>query len=168
MVPGGCGGKRGGDGGLVWRLWGFRQEKFLIHALFYWNRETLLRSSLQESVDSHPALQRSFSAAVFLGHQASCLSAVVEDESPTVVERNLFGLPGGAYSFAKATAHTLVEALGLCAGGVPFLVEPVQVRVVIRDPFLDGLPDHKERTVCGPFGGRWSRAAAMKSGAVKI
>jgi len=71
-------------------------------------------------------------------------------------------------SFAKATAHKLVEALGLCAGGVPFLVEPVQVRVVIRDPFLDGLPDHKERTVCWPLGGRWSRAAAMKSGAVKI
>jgi hypothetical protein len=69
-------------------------------------------------------------AAVFLGHQASCLSAVVEDESPAVAERDLFGLPDG----------TLVVALGLCAGGVPFLVEPVQVRVVIRDPFLDGLP----------------------------
>ena len=30
------------------------------------------------------------------GRQVSCLSAVVEDESPAVVERNLFGLPGGA------------------------------------------------------------------------
>ena len=69
-------------------------------------------------------------AAVFLGHQASCLSAVVEDESPAVAKRDLFGLPGGA----------LVEAFRLCAGGVPFLVEPVEVRVVIRDPFLDGLP----------------------------
>ena len=68
--------------------------------------------------------------AVFLGHQASCLSAVVEDESPAVAKRDLFGLPGGA----------LVEAFRLCAGGVPFLVEPVEVRVVIRDPFLDGLP----------------------------
>ncbi|MDB4326140.1 hypothetical protein N9958_00270, partial [bacterium] len=65
-----------------------------------------------------------------LGHQASCLSAVVEDESPAVAKRDLFGLPGGA----------LVEAFRLCAGGVPFLVEPVEVRVVIRDPFLDGLP----------------------------
>jgi len=103
-------------------------------------------------------LPSSFWAAVFLGHQASCLSAVVEDESPAVVERNLFGLPGGA----------LVEALGFCVGGVPFLVEPVEIRIVVGDPFLDGLPDNKERTVCWPFGGRWSRAAAMKSGAVKI
>jgi hypothetical protein len=39
----------------------------------------------------------------------------------------------------------LVEALGLIASGLPFLVEPVQIRVVIRDPFLDGLPDNKER-----------------------
>ena len=62
----------------------------------------------------------------------------------------------------------MVEALGFCVGGVPFLVEPVEIRIVVGDPFLDGLPDNKERTVCWPFGGRWSRAAAMKSGAVKI
>jgi hypothetical protein len=98
--------------------------------MFYWNRETLARFSWHESVDSQSALPRSFLAAVFLGHQASCLSAVVEDESPAVAERDLFGLPGGA----------LVEAFRLCAGGVPFLVEPVHVRVVVRDPFLDGLP----------------------------
>ena len=71
-----------------------------------------------------------FLVAVFSGHQVSYLSAVVEDKSPAVVEWNLVRLPGGA----------LVEALGLCASGVPFLVEPVEVRVVIRDPFLDGLP----------------------------
>ena len=115
---------------MVWRLWGFRQEKPLIHARFYWNREILARFSWHESVDSQSALPRSFLGAVFLGHQASCLSAVVEDESPAVAKRDLFGLPGGA----------LVEAFRLCAGGVPFLVEPVEVRVVIRDPFLDGLP----------------------------
>ena len=34
-AKGGCGGKRGGDGGLVWRWAVFRQEKSLIHALFY-------------------------------------------------------------------------------------------------------------------------------------
>jgi hypothetical protein len=34
-VKRGCGGKRGGDDSLVWRLWGFRQEKSLIHAIFY-------------------------------------------------------------------------------------------------------------------------------------
>ena len=59
-----------------------------------------------------------------------------------VVEQDLFGLPGGTYSFAnrrrsrsyggqEASAHRLVVGLGLCAGGVPFLVEPVQVRVVV-------------------------------------
>jgi hypothetical protein len=64
-----------------------------------------------------------------------------------VVEWDLFGLPGGTYSFAnrrrsrsyggqEASAHRLVEALGLCAGGVPFLVEPVQVRVFVGDPFF--------------------------------
>jgi len=93
-----------------------------------------------------------------LDHQVSWLSAVVEDESPAVAEGDFFGLPGGA----------LVEALGLIAGGVPFLVEPIEVRVFVRDPLLNGLPNHKERTVCWSLGGRWSRAAAMKSGALKI
>ena len=49
-----------------------------------------------------------------------------------------------ASSYAKApadkTEHRLVGALGLVTCGVPFLVEPVEARVVIRDPFLDGLP----------------------------
>ena len=102
-------------------------------------------------MDSQSALPSCFLAAVFLGHEASSLSVVVEDECPAVAERDFFGLLGGAYSFAnrrrsrsyggqEATAHRLVEAPGLCAGGVPFLVEPVQARVFVRDPFLDGLP----------------------------
>jgi hypothetical protein len=40
------------------------------------------------------------------------LLGVVEDQNAAVVERDLFGLPGG----------TLVVALGLRAGGVPFLL----------------------------------------------
>ncbi|MFT6182150.1 MAG: hypothetical protein ACJA1W_004523 [Akkermansiaceae bacterium] len=32
--------------------------------------------------------------------------------------------------------RALVVALGLCAGGVPFLVEPIEVRVFVRDPFF--------------------------------
>ena len=53
-------------------------------------------------------------AAFSLGYQASCLSAVVEDESPALAKSDLFGLPGGA----------LVEGIvfALCAGRVPFLV----------------------------------------------
>jgi hypothetical protein len=35
--------------------------------------------------------------------------------------------------------RALVVALGLCAGGIAFLVEPVQVRFVVGDSFLDGL-----------------------------
>ena len=139
---------------MVWRLWGFRQEKPLIHARFYWNREILARFSWHESVDSQSALPRSFLAAVFLGHQASCLSAVVEDESPAVAKRDLFGLPGGA----------LVEAFRLCAGGVPFLVEPVEVRVVIRDPFLDGLPGWLDLLDGIDVEGRRWRARLWKDG----
>ncbi|MFT7304285.1 MAG: hypothetical protein ACI8UZ_003135, partial [Akkermansiaceae bacterium] len=55
--------------------------------------------------DSPTALPSSFLAAVFLGHQVSYLSAVVEDESRAVVERNLFSLPGGASSFAMASSY---------------------------------------------------------------
>jgi hypothetical protein len=84
--------------------------------------------------------------------RGTCLSAVVEDQDAAVAEWVLFGLPGGTYSFAnrrrslsyggqEATAHKLVVALGLIAGGAPFLVEPVQVRVFVRNPFLDGLPE---------------------------
>ena len=79
---------------------------------------------------SHVRIAKIVFGSGFIGRQVSCLSAVVEDESPAVADRDLLGLPD----------ETLVVALGLCTGGVPFLVEPVEVRVVIRDPFLDGLP----------------------------
>jgi len=63
------------------------------------------------------------------------LSTAVEEQSPTIAERDLFRLPGGV----------LVEALELVGSGIPFLVESVQIWTVIRDPLFDGLPDHKER-----------------------
>jgi hypothetical protein len=56
-------------------------------------------------------------------------SGIPEDQGVAVSERDFLGLPIWA----------LGEALGLCAGGTPFLVEPVQIRFVIGDPFLDGL-----------------------------
>jgi hypothetical protein len=56
-------------------------------------------------------------------------SGIFEDEGAAIAERDFFWPPIWA----------LVEALGLCAGEVPFLVEPVQVRFVVGDPFLDGL-----------------------------
>ena len=62
---------------------------------------------------------------------------------------DFFGLPGGAYSFAtsfaeamavkKAAAHKLVERVWLRLGWGPRLVEPVQIRLFIVDPFLDCL-----------------------------
>ncbi|MFT6177668.1 MAG: hypothetical protein ACJAQT_003526 [Akkermansiaceae bacterium] len=64
------------------------------------------------AVDSQPALPSSFLTAVFLAHKASCMAAILEDENPAVVERDFFGLPGGA----------LVKALRLIPGGVPFLL----------------------------------------------
>ncbi len=115
--------------------------------MFDWYRETLARFSQRESVDPQPALPRSFLPAVFC-HQVSCVSAVVEDEDAAVVEGNFDGLPG----------RSLVVALGLGAGGVSFLIEPVEVRVFVRDPLFDGLP----RWLDGLHGidveGRWWRA----------
>ena len=48
-------------------------------------------------------------------------SGIFEDQGAAIAERDVLGLP----------IRALVEALGLCAGGVPFLVEPVQVRFVV-------------------------------------
>ncbi len=73
-----------------------------------------------------------FGSGFFVGGRGIDLLGVVEDQDATVVEQDLLGLPGG----------TLVEGLGLCAGGVPFLVKPVQVWIVVGDPFLDGLPNN--------------------------
>ena len=143
MVPGGCGGKRGGDCGspyakassyarapadrpadkLVWLLWGSRQEKFPVHAVFHWSREIQTRISWFGIMNFQPALPSSFLAAVFLDHQVSFLSAVIGDQNAAISERDFFGLPGGTYSFAKASSYAkasadrpadrLVEALGL-------------------------------------------------------
>ena len=49
-------------------------------------------------------------------------SGIVENKDATVSE-GVDGLPGG----------TLVEVIGLGAGGIPFLVEPVEVVVFVRD-----------------------------------
>jgi hypothetical protein len=49
----------------------------------------------------------------------------------------------------------LVVALGLCAGGVPFLVEPIEVRVFVRDPLLDGLPRWLDGLHGLDIEGRW-------------
>ena len=49
----------------------------------------------------------------------------------TIAETNFDCLPSG----------TLVEGIVVapCAGRVPFLIEPIEVRIVIRNPLLDGL-----------------------------
>jgi len=36
--------------------------------------------------------------------------------------------------------RTLVEGVGLGAWWLAFLIEPIEIRVVIRNPFLDRLP----------------------------
>ncbi len=60
-------------------------------------------------------------------------SGIFEDQGAAVTERDFFWPP----------IRALVELVGLCAGGVPFLVEPVQIRFVVGDPFLDGLRGNK-------------------------
>ena len=57
-------------------------------------------------------------------------SGIFEDQGAAIAEGDFFWLPGGA----------LVELIGLGVGWGPRLVEPVQVRFVVGDPFLDGLP----------------------------
>ena len=47
-----------------------------------------------------------------------------------IAEGDFFGMPGGG----------LVELVGLRLGSGPRLVEPVQIRFVIGNPFLDRLP----------------------------
>ena len=59
----------------------------------------------------------------FFRYKVSILSAVVEDEITAVTERDLFGLPDGPS----------VVVIGLCSGGVPFLVEPVQIQVEVQN-----------------------------------
>ena len=55
----------------------------------------------------------------------------------------------------------MVVALGLGAGGVSFLVEPIEVRIVIRNPFLDGLPRGLDRLHGLDVEGRRRRAGEM-------
>ena len=47
-------------------------------------------------------------AAVALGSLRAA-SGIFEDQGAAVAEGDFIGLPGGGYSFAKATAHKLVE-----------------------------------------------------------
>jgi hypothetical protein len=56
--------------------------------------------------------------------------SIFEDQCAAISERDFFWPP----------VRALVVALRLSAGGVFFLVEPVQVRFIVGDPFLDGLP----------------------------
>ena len=75
-------------------------------------------------------------------------SGIFEDQDAAIAERDFIGLPGGG----------LVEALGLGVGWVPRLVEPVQIRLVIGDPFFDGLPGWLDGLHGLDVEGRWRRA----------
>ena len=81
-----------------------------------------------------PLCQRVVLAAVVL-EPLWAESAIFEDQGAAIAERDFFWPP----------IRALVEVIGLCAGGVSFLVEPVQVRFVVGDPFLDGLPGWLDR-----------------------
>jgi hypothetical protein len=62
-----------------------------------------------------PAMPRIVLAAVvFEPNRAG--SGIFEDQNAAIAEREFFGLPGGAYSFAKAWAHKLVEPVGFRLG----------------------------------------------------
>ncbi len=57
-------------------------------------------------------------------------SGIFDDQRAAISERDFFWPP----------IRTLVKLVGLGVAWRPFLVEPVQVRFVVGDPFLDGLP----------------------------
>jgi hypothetical protein len=60
-------------------------------------------------------------------------SGIFEDQGAAISERDFFWPP----------IRALVERVWLGVGWGPRLVEPVQVRLVIGNPFLDGLPANK-------------------------
>ena len=62
-------------------------------------------------------------------------SELVENQGSAVVQSELGWLPLGA----------LVEAIGIGIGWIPRTVEPVEVRFVIGDPFLDRQPGRLDR-----------------------
>jgi hypothetical protein len=85
---------------------------------------------LNANVIPLPAVPRGFFAAGV--SECGCKRCLcgIENQCATIAE----------WDFSGSLNRVLVEAFGVCASGVPFLAEPVQVRFVIGDPFLDGLP----------------------------
>jgi hypothetical protein len=73
---------------------------------------------------------------------------LVEDEDPSVVEGDLHGAP----------RRTLIDAIGVDFGGLPGAVEPVEVRFVVGDPFLDRLPGRLDGLHGSDIEGRRRRA----------
>ena len=78
-------------------------------------------------------------------------SGIFEDQGAAISERDFFWLP----------IRTLVELVGLGVAWRPFLVEPVQVRFVVGDPFLDGLPGRLDGLHGLDVEGGWWRAREM-------
>ena len=68
-------------------------------------------------------------AAVVIGVRRA-ESGIFENQGAAIIEEDFLGTP----------CRALVELVGLRLGWGPRLVEPVQIRLVIGDPFLDRLP----------------------------
>ncbi len=112
------------------------------------NSEISKGKSLAVSVGLQTAAARSFLAAVDL---FIWQAALFEDQSAAVAKGDFRGLPSVALVVA-----VLVRLLGL-----PGLVEPVQIRLVIGDPFLDGLPGRFDGFHGLDVEGWWRRAREM-------
>ena len=78
-------------------------------------------------------------------------SELVENQGSAVVQSELGWLPLGA----------LVEAIGIGIGWIPRTVEPVEVRFVIGDPFLDRQPGRLDRLHGLDVEGRRRRAREL-------
>jgi hypothetical protein len=89
-----------------------------------------------------PAMPRISLAAVVL-EPLRAASGIFEDQGAAITEGDFFWPPIRAYSFARATAHKLVERVWLGVGWGSCLVEPVPIRLVIGDPSFDRLPGNE-------------------------
>jgi hypothetical protein len=136
---GGCGGKRGWNKHTVmgeqWSGKRKAQKVKMIGEEALWSAKRASAQPIQcHNRDSwtqfsQAALSKGRIAAVVLA-LLSAGSGIIEYEDAAVSERDFGGLPRGA----------LVILTGIIPYRLPFLVEPVQVRFVVGDPFLDGLP----------------------------
>jgi len=78
-------------------------------------------------------------------------SGIFEDQGAAITEGDFLRLPRGP----------LVEVVWIRTRWIPRTVEPVEIRFVVRNPFLDGLPRRLDGLHRVDVEGRWWRAGKL-------